>query len=118
MNCKHCGEEFNKRADAKFCSSVCRSAHNNKSNQFNATVVRCNKGKEHIEQILSNRKIIMNAVAKGTSTCSLSTLLLMKIDLKYTSKREVVSGNTYYNFFDAYIMRYANTNACDIGIES
>ncbi len=38
--CVQCGDEFSGRADARFCSSYCRSAYHNKTTEIDHTLVR------------------------------------------------------------------------------
>ena len=91
--CLECNETFNGRADKKFCSDLCRNAHNNKLNSDQVNYVR------NINNILrKNRRIIEDLLPEETSTVSQQKLVDKGFNFNYytniTTTKSLFTGKT------------------------
>ena len=94
--CKECGDKFNGRADAKFCSSHCRSAFNNKAHGYTNSYVR------KVNAILrKNRKIMADMNPDGKCRVKRGDLIKANFDFNYlTNKYDTKGGKTYMFCYD------------------
>ncbi len=90
--CIECKEAFNGRADKKFCSDLCRNAHNNKLNSDKVNLVR------NINNILrKNRRIIENLLPEETAKVSKQKLNDKGFNFNYyTNITTTKTGKTYF----------------------
>jgi hypothetical protein len=94
--CKECGDKFNGRADAKFCSGYCRSAHNNKEHQNANTYVRKVNG-----ILRKNRKILSTLNPDGKKKVRAADLDKEGFDFNYfTNIYTTKSGKVYHFCYD------------------
>ena len=89
--CLECGESFNGRADKKFCSDLCRNAHNNKLNSDNVNYVR------NINNVLrKNRRIIEDLLPEETAKVSHHKLVDKGFNFNYyTNITTTKTGKNY-----------------------
>ncbi len=94
--CLECGDEFIGRADKRFCSDQCRSAHNNKLNTDNSKLIK------NINNTLrKNRRILEKLNPEGKTTLHKSKLDLKGFSFQYfTHTYTAKNGNTYYYCYD------------------
>lgn len=101
--CKECGDKFSGRADAKFCSDYCRSAHNNKLSGYNNSYVR------QVNTILrKNRKILSELNPNGKTRIKLEKLEKAGFNFNFqTNTYKTRAGKEYYFCYD---QGYLNTD--------
>ncbi len=94
--CLECGEAFIGRADKKFCSDQCRSAHNNRLNKDATNFIR------NINNILrKNRRILAELNPEGKITIHRDRLLERGFKFSYfTNEFRTKSGNVYHFCYD------------------
>lgn len=94
--CLECKEEFNGRADKKYCSTSCRSAAHNKLNREAINFVR------NINNILGkNRRILADLNPDGKARVHKDKLLAEGFKFSYfTNIYQTKNGNTYYFVYD------------------
>lgn len=94
--CLECGDEFVGRADKRFCSDQCRSAHNNKRNNDSSKLIK------NINNTLrKNRRILEELNPEGKTTVHKSKLDLKGFSLQYyTHIYTTKTGNTYVFCYD------------------
>jgi predicted nucleic acid-binding Zn ribbon protein len=91
--CLECGEAFNGRADKKFCSDLCRNAHNNKLNSDHVNYVR------NINNILrKNRRIIENLLPEETAKVSHQKLIDKGFNFNYFTNITTTKTGKNYTF--------------------
>lgn len=90
--CLECGDEFNGRADKKFCSDQCRSSYNNKLNSDVSNFMR------NINNILrKNRRILAELNPHGKSKVHRDKLLEKGFKFSYfTNVYQTKAGKTYH----------------------
>lgn len=90
--CLECGEEIRGRADKKFCSDLCRNAHNNKLNSDTTNYVR------NVNNILrKNRRILENLIPEETAKTTKNKLLQKGFNFQYyTNTYTTKKGKAYY----------------------
>lgn len=90
--CPECGEPIKGRSDKKFCSDLCRNAHNNKINADTTNYVR------NVNNILKrNRRIIEELTPEGKASVPKSKLNAKGFDFGfYTNTFTNKNGDTYY----------------------
>ncbi len=95
-NCIECGNEFNGRADKKFCDDSCRSAYNNKLNSDANNFVR------NINNILrKNRRILAEFNPNGKSKIHKDKLMEQGFKFSYfTNVYKTKAGKVYYFCYD------------------
>ena len=89
--CLECKEEFNGRADKRFCSDQCRSAHNNRLNSDANNFMR------NVNNILrKNRRILAELNPKGKTKVHRDKLLEKGFKFSYfTNIYQTQAGKTY-----------------------
>lgn len=94
--CLECKEEFQGRADKKFCSPGCRSTANNKVNRDAINFVR------NINNILRrNRRILVLLNPDGKAKVHKDKMLGEGFKFSYfTNIYQTKNGNTYYFVYD------------------
>lgn len=91
--CIECGDSFNGRADKKFCSDLCRNAHNNKLNSDQTNLVR------NINNILRrNRRIIENLLPEETAKVSQQKLIEKGFNFNYFTNINTTKTGKNYTF--------------------
>jgi hypothetical protein len=91
--CLECNETFNGRADKKFCSDLCRNAHNNKLNSDQVNYVR------NVNNILrKNRRIMEGLLPDETSTVSQQKLLDKGFNFNYYTNITTTKAGKKYLF--------------------
>lgn len=91
--CLECGEAFNGRADKKFCSDLCRNAHNNKLNSDHVNYVR------NINNILrKNRRIIEELLPEETAKVSHQKLTSKGFNFSYYTNITTTKTGKNYTF--------------------
>ncbi|WP_291141571.1 hypothetical protein [Flavobacterium sp. UBA7680] len=91
--CIECGEAFNGRADKKFCSDLCRNAHNNKLNSDHVNYVR------NINNILrKNRRIIEELLPEETAKVSQQKLTDKGFNFNYFTNITTTKTGKNYTF--------------------
>jgi hypothetical protein len=95
-NCPECGEEIKGRADKKFCSDMCRNAHNNKLNSDTNNYVR------NVNNILrKNRRVLEELLPGDMAKTNRSKLLAKGFDFNYyTGSHTTQKGDTYYYCYE------------------
>jgi hypothetical protein len=94
--CEECGEQFTGRADKRFCSDQCRSAHNNRLNRDASNFIR------NINNILrKNRRILAELNPEGKSQVHRDKLVERGFKFSYfTNEYRTKSGNVYRFCYD------------------
>lgn len=89
--CLECGDTITGRADKKFCSDQCRSAHNNRLNRDATNFVR------NINHILrKNRRILAELNPEGKAQVRRDKMVERGFKFSYfTNEYRTKSGNTY-----------------------
>ena len=91
--CIECGEAFNGRADKKFCSDMCRNAHNNKLNSDSNNYVR------NINNILrKNRRIIVELLPEETAKVSHQKLIETGFNFNFYTNTTITKSSKTYIF--------------------
>jgi len=91
--CLECGDSFQGRTDAKFCSDSCRSAHHNKTNKEAREVVK------NVNSILKrNRKILASLNRSGTSRVKREELTKSGFNFNYLTNTYVTGKGKIYKF--------------------
>ncbi len=91
--CPECGDTYNGRADKKFCSDSCRSAHHNKLNSDSTNFIR------KINNILrKNRRILAELNPDGKKKMHKDRLLTKGFNFKYFSSLYKTKDNRVYHF--------------------
>ncbi len=90
--CIECGDDFQGRADKKFCGDSCRSAYNNKLNSDANNFVR------NINNILrKNRRILADLNPNGKSKIHKDKLMEAGFKFSYfTNIYKTKAGKVYY----------------------
>ena len=97
--CIECGEQFNGRADKKFCSDICRNAYNNKLNSDSNNLVR------NVNNILrKNRRIMEELVPEETAKVSQQKLIDKGFNFNYHTN--MVTTKTGKNYLFCYEYGY------------
>ena len=94
--CPECGEKISGRSDKKFCSDMCRNAHNNRLNSDSNNYVR------NVNNILrKNRRILEEMVPEDTGKSNRSKMLEKGFDFNYiTNTYKTKKGTVYYYCYD------------------
>ena len=94
--CPECGEKIVGRIDKKFCSDMCRNAHNNRENSTSSNHVR------NVNRILlKNRRILEELVPEETAKASKTKLVEKGFSFKYhTSTYTNKKGAIYFFCYD------------------
>lgn len=89
--CLECKDEFNGRADKRFCSDQCRSAYNNRLNSDANNFMR------NVNNILrKNRRILVELNPKGKNKVHRDKLLEKGFKFSYfTNIYQTKAGKTY-----------------------
>lgn len=91
--CLECGEPFNGRVDKKFCSDLCRNAHNNKLNSDSTNYVR------NITNILrKNRRIMSEFLTGETAKVSQQKLIDKGFNFNYYTHIVTTKEGKNYKF--------------------
>ena len=95
-NCIECGEEFHGRADKKYCSDSCRSAHHNRQNGSINNFVR------NINRILrNNRRILAELNPSGKTTVHRDKIAQEGFKFSYfTNEYRTRTGRVYKFCYD------------------
>lgn len=92
--CPECGEKISGRADKKFCSDLCRNAHNNKLNSDSTNLVR------NINNILrKNRRILEELVPDDKITVPKQKLVDKGFNFTYYTHSFTTRANNYQYLF-------------------
>ena len=91
--CIECGEPFNGRADARFSSGACRSAHHNKSN-----IVHREELQRTHAILKKNRKILATLNKTGTARVKKSLLLTEGFNFNYMTNMFTTSKGKVYKY--------------------
>jgi len=94
--CLECEDEFNGRADKKFCSDQCRSSFNNRLNSDVSNFMR------NINNILrKNRRILADLNPHGKAKIHRDKLLEKGFKFSYfTNEYKTKSGKSYHFCYD------------------
>lgn len=94
--CLECNDDFIGRADKKFCSDQCRSAHHNKLNSDATNYIR------NINNILrKNRRILAAANPDGKAKIHRDKLTAKGFDFNYFTNQYITkNGRIYYFAYD------------------
>jgi predicted nucleic acid-binding Zn ribbon protein len=91
--CPECGEVINGRVDKKFCSDMCRNAHNNKLNSDTTNFMR------RINAILRRNRRILEQLLRGEKTTLAKQKLLDEgFNFRYFTYQTTTRKNTTYTF--------------------
>lgn len=91
--CPECGDTYHGRADKKFCSDSCRSAHHNKLNSDANNFIR------KVNNILrKNRRILAELNPDGKKKMPRDRMLAKGFDFNYFSSQYRTKDNRIYNF--------------------
>jgi predicted nucleic acid-binding Zn ribbon protein len=92
--CPECGESIKGRTDKKFCSDLCRNAHNNKQNRDTTNYMRT------VNNVLrKNRRILSEKVDKGGGKANVHRDKLSEKGFNFTHithTYKTKKGDTYY----------------------
>lgn len=90
--CQECGEKIKGRIDKKFCSDLCRNAHNNRLNSDTTNFVR------NVNNLLrKNRRILADILVDETAKISKTKLQEKGFVFNYFTHTYVTKkGTTYY----------------------
>lgn len=90
--CPECGDDFQGRADKRFCSDQCRNTHNNRNNSDITNQVR------NINRILKkNRRILEGLISGGKVKTNRNKLNELGFNFNYfTSILKTQKGTVYY----------------------
>ena len=97
--CIECGESFNGRADKKFCSDMCRNAHNNKLNSDSTNYVR------NINNALRKNRRIMEELLPG-ETVTVSKQKLIDKGFNFNHFTTITTTKTNKTYFFCYEYGY------------
>ncbi|MTI29737.1 hypothetical protein [Xanthovirga aplysinae] len=102
--CMHCNRPLVGRADRKFCSTACRTAHHNQLHPNKDVEIQ-----KIIKILKKNRKLLKYFSPNGKTTIRRSTLSDLGYDFRYfTHVYKPQSSNPYYLCFDYGIMVISN----------
>lgn len=91
--CPECGEPIKGRIDKKFCSDMCRNAHNNKNNADSNNFVR------NVNNALrKNRRILEGALVGETTKISRQKLADKGFNFNYHTSHSTTKNNHTYVF--------------------
>jgi hypothetical protein len=92
--CIECGKTFFGRSDKKFCTELCRNAHNNRYRSSTAGHVR------NINNILNkNRRILEQYFPNGSNTANASKFKLLEKGFNFNYITSVVGSKKGTCFF-------------------
>lgn len=95
-HCQFCNEAIAGRSDKKFCSDLCRNAHNNKLNSNENNYVR-----NLIHLLRKNRRILQHVLTADKITLPKQKLLDYGFNFKYITHTIVTrNGHRYYYCFE------------------
>ena len=90
-SCAECGEIIKGRSDKKFCSDLCRNAHNNRLNSDTNNYVR------NVNNILrKNRRILEENLKGETTTLPKQKLLDKGFNFKFYTNHIITKTNNSY----------------------
>ncbi len=94
--CLECHAPFHGRVDKKFCSDLCRTAHNNRINSSENNYIR------NVNNILKrNRRILTELNPRGKSRIRLEKLKNLGFNFDYyTSTYRTKDGSQYFYCYD------------------
>lgn len=94
--CEVCGDKFHGRADKKFCSDQCRTAHHNENNRDATNFMR------NVNNMLRKNRRILAALNPNEKAKTTKTELLDKgFKFSYfTNLYETKAGKVYYFCYD------------------
>jgi len=102
--CAYCAEPIIGRADKKFCTTQCKSAHHNQNKSCTEAYI-----KQLNKQLRTNRRALRTACPAGKATVRKDFLRTMGMDFKHlTHTWKSKGGNLYYFCYD-----YGYTPATD-----
>ncbi|MFY0607195.1 MAG: hypothetical protein JXR10_10785 [Cyclobacteriaceae bacterium] len=91
--CIECGRALFGRADKKYCSDACRSAHNNKSVSTNTSYIR-----KINRRLAKNRSILEKLNPGGKTKTHKDQLIKAGFDFSYHTRTYVTKDNKTYYF--------------------
>jgi len=91
--CLFCTEAINGRSDKKFCSDLCRNAHNNKLNSNENNYVR-----NLILMLRKNRRILQHVLTTDKITLAKQKLLDLGFNFKYITHTQITRNGHQYNY--------------------
>jgi len=89
--CLFCNEAINGRSDKKFCSDLCRNAHNNKLNSNENNYVR-----NLILMLRKNRRILQHVLTSDKITLAKQKLLDLGFNFKTSFKPYSISLTSFF----------------------